>query len=301
MADRVTTDVPLYRTSVKFNSIYVFESLAPGELKTGQELFDSVINPAAYRLGDIHVELHSVVTKEALLVQLDRIAYAARVGNHHPIVHIEAHGGPEGITLASGTRIGWRELIPSFEEINVACRNNLIVVAISCHGWDLTASLLPSDRAPVFMLIGPTRPMTAGELLDATHRFYEALFVEVNVNAALEAMNSPLPFAEWPIRPATAEILFCRLFRKYVEEHGSAEALDKREKNLVTRIARTRSLTVREADELRRSVRRDLADHGAAYDRHRKTFLMLDLHPEDVDRFGLTYELCFPSGGVRSQ
>ena len=288
----------LYQTVVRFNAIYVLESLGPGELKTGQDLFDSVIYPAASQLDSLHTAFVAVTTKPDLLQQLTLIEHAARVANHHPVIHIEAHGSPDGIALADGTQVAWSELIAAFTDINVACKNNLIVIAISCYGWNLTASLMPSDRAPVFMLVGPPEPMTAGALLDATRRFYKALMSLFDVNQALEAMNVGLTFSQWPIRPATAEILYCRVFRRYIEELGSGDALKDRENRLVADIARSQSLNVVQSASLRLEVRRDLADHRTAYDRYRAKFLMLDLFPKDAQRFGLTYDLCMPTEAI---
>lgn len=288
------SDDPLYKTVARFNVIYVLESLGLGQPKTGQDLFDSVIYPAKDKLAGIHAEFISVPTKRDLLRQLTRITHAARVGNHLPIVHIEAHGGTDGIELADGSWLPWREVIPALTDINIACKNNLIVVAISCYGWNLTTSLMPSDRAPAFMVIGPPDPMTAAELLGATRRFYDTLVSALDLNEALEAMNDQLPFAQWRIRPGTAEILYCRVFRQYLDQLGSLDALRARENEIVANISRRRSLTVLGSATVRMEVRRDLADHRAAYDRHRDTFLMLDLFPADRERFGLTFDLCMP-------
>lgn len=137
--------------------------------------------------------------------------------------------------------------------------------------------------------------MAAGDLLNATRRFYEALVSLFDVNRALQAMNDQLPFAQWLIRPGTAEILYCRVFRQYLEELGSGDALRDRENRLVANISRARSLSVLDSAALRLEVRRDLADHRAAYDRYREKFLMLDLFPADKDRFGLTFDLCMPT------
>jgi hypothetical protein len=286
----------VYKTGVRFNAIYVLESLCPGELKTGQDLFDLVIYPAASQLESLHATLVPISTKTELLRELTLIEHAAQIANHYPVIHIEAHGSPDGIVLADDTHVAWSELIPAFSAINVACKNNLIVIAISCYGWNLTASLIPSDRAPVFMLVGPPEPMTAGALLNATQRFYKAFMSLFDVNQALEAMNAGLKFSEWPIRPATSEILYCRVFRHYMDELGSGDALKDRENRLVADIAKSRSLNVLQSAALRLEVRRDLADHRAAYDRYREKFLMLDLFPQDVARFGLTYDLCMPPG-----
>lgn len=285
-------DEPLYRTTVRFNSIYVVESLPDGDLRTGRELFEQILKPAEFKLDGLVVEHHFVETREEFVGCLKRIAYAADVANHLPIVHLETHGTTDGIALASGERLAWTELVPHLTSINVKCRNNLIVVAVSCYGWNLTASLLPSDRAPVFMLVGPTDEMGAGELLEATRRFYMALVADMDVNSALGSANADLDFKDWALRPATAEILYCRVFRRYMEDYGDPETLENRARQIVEDVRRARNLDPVSTEILMLKTRRDLRDYRVAYERHRQRFLMLDLFPQDHYRMGLSYEKC---------
>jgi hypothetical protein len=285
-------DEPLYRTEIRVNSIYVLESLRPGEPKTGEDLYDVVIYPGKSVRDGMYAQFARVPTKRDLIRQLSRIALAAEQANHRPIIHIEAHGGADGSQLMDGDYVRWTELIPLFTRINIACKNNLVVVAISCFGWGLTAALMPSDRAPVMMLVGPPDAMTAAELLEATRRFYHSLMSEFDMNHALEAMNDHRAFADWKIRPATAEILFCRVFRQYLAEQATPEALTARENALVATVIDGRPRRALDMAALRIAIRLDLANHRAAYDGHRHTFLMLDLFPGDQTRFGLTYDRC---------
>lgn len=296
-------DAILYRTEIRFNTICVIESLRPGDPKTGQDLYDRVILPGKVAHERMHAEFAAVSTKKDLLQRLERIAYAAETANWHPLLHLETHGDSDGIQLANGDVVAWAELIPHFTRINIACRNNLVVVAMSCFGWDLTTSLMPSARAPVMMLVGPPATMTAAELLDATTRFYDSLMVHFDVNRALEAMNEHRPFEEWPIRPATAEILFCRVFRMYMSAYDPPAARAARVNALLARLEARRTAGPLDKAALAIAVDLRLNNHRVEYERIRRRFLMLDLFPADVTRFGLTYDVCVPrmkqSGDVR--
>jgi hypothetical protein len=283
----------VYRTELRFNAIYVIESLPPGDQKTGEELYDSIIFPRTRDLEGCYTQYLKVSDEGELRAALRQIATTCRDANHLPFVHLEAHGGDGGIDLSSGDVVPWTALIGALTAINEACRMNLLVMAVACKGWSLTYSLMPSDRAPLFMLIGPPENASPDALLNATRKFYGALVEHLDLNEALEAMNDHLPFKQWTIRPATAEILFCRVFRMYVNEVGVGEKLQARENELVARIARRRSLDVLQTADVRAEVRADLSDHRSAYERLRKTFLMLDMYPENEERFGLTYERCF--------
>lgn len=286
------------RTTVRFNSVYVIESLPDGELKTGRDLYDSIVFPASQKLDGVYTEFLRAYTRQDFARHLAEIKRGAALGNHHPIIHIEAHGSQDGIAMADGTEMKWKTLIPLFGDINQTCRMNLIVVAISCMGWNLTTSLIPSDRAPVNMVIGPVGVMRAGELLQATRRFYATLFSRLDVNDALSAMNDGQSYGKWRIKPGLAEILFCRVFRQYISELTTPEILQQREDEIVAQVVGTESVDPQQLDRLRTSIRHDLRDSRQLYDRFRRTFLMMDLFPEDAERFGLTYERCIPAAAV---
>jgi hypothetical protein len=284
---------PVYRTKLHFNAIYVLESLRPGDRRTGEELYDSIIFPRTRELEDCYTQYIRISDERELRAALRQIATNCRDANHLPFVHIEAHGGDDGIQLTSGGLVPWTALTGELTAINEACRMNLLVMAVACKGWSLTYSLMPSDRAPLFMLIGPPEDASPDGLLNATRNFYAALVEQLDMNEALEAMNDHRPFEEWTIKPATAEILFCRVFRMYVAEAGAGEKLQARENELVAAIARRRDLDVLQTAGVRAEVRLDLSDHRSAYDRLRRTFLMLDVFPENEERFGLSFERCF--------
>jgi hypothetical protein len=290
----VTSDDDVYRTEVRFNAIYVLESLREGDFRSGQSLFDDIIVPqVSQKLGEGFITFARIANERELHRALREIEHAARVGNHHPIVHIEAHGIETGIELTDGARVEWSAITPRLAAINEACRMNLIVVAMACNGWNLTLSLMPSERAPVNMLVAPTSDMKAGVILDASKRFYEALVTHLDINEALLAANEGRDFDDWTIKPGTAEILFCRVYRMYVDGLTRDE-LHRRENQTVADVALARGLDVRQTAILREQVKRDLRDHPRNYDRMRKRFLMLDLFPQNAPKFGLTYEKCVP-------
>jgi hypothetical protein len=169
---------------------------------------------------------------------------------------------------------------------------NLVVVAIACMGWNLMRDLMLHERAPIFMLVGPPSTMTHAELLDATRRFYDAVFTHLDVNKALEAMNADLLYDQWRLKPGTAEILFCRVFRSHIANGGSFQADADLENDLVARFVRRWGLTVTGASAAREFIRRDFGHPRWWYTHLRERFLWMDVHPEDRGRFGLTYDLC---------
>ena len=56
----------LYSTSLHFNTIYVIESLPPGELRSGRELYDSILMPAIHANEGLLAEFHELRTSADL-------------------------------------------------------------------------------------------------------------------------------------------------------------------------------------------------------------------------------------------
>ena len=48
----------VYNTGLHFNTIYVIESLAPGELRSGRELYDSILMPAVHANEGLRAKFH---------------------------------------------------------------------------------------------------------------------------------------------------------------------------------------------------------------------------------------------------
>ncbi len=221
----------------------MIESLPPGDFRSGTALYDDVVFPLTREHPGMHASLVPASDKQTFMRALEKVGDDAARQVRSPIVHIEAHGAAQGVELADGSTVLWAELLPTLTAINRACRMNLLVVAMSCEGWSLTGALMPADRAPVFAVIGPTTTLTAAEIDAATRRFYRALLTSFMLDDALLAMNDGRDFDEWRIKPGTAEILFCRVFREYARELAGADQLRYRENELVASIARRRDST----------------------------------------------------------
>jgi len=280
---------------VRFSGIYVIESLPDGDPKTGRDLYDNVVFPVTRKLDNLHTQFATARNRDEFIKCLADVGRDVATNGRIPMLHLEAHGTPDGIELADQLQLTWKELVPLLGSINEACHMNLVVIAISCYGANLVSALMPSDRAPLFLNVGPRDTMKHVELLEATSRFYaqlvETLLTGGDINAAFDAMNAGVSGSGARIFVGTAEIYFCRVFRQYWAQQ-TEEALQARENDLVARNARERGADLRRTAAFREEVRRDLRDAETQYNHLRERFLMLDLFPENREKFGLTYELC---------
>lgn len=270
--------------SVFFNSIHILQSLPPGDLKTGENLADRLM----YLGYNVPVRLRRPITKSEFLQSLLEVGAEARTGNRSPIVHIEAHGGTRGLEVSSGEFVSWWEMKDALTEINTASRFNLLVVMAACCGGHLIEIVRPTDRAPVWGVIGPDRDLAADRIETDFQAFYDEFFTSQNGLRALERLNDASVGRPWRYAYVVARRMFRLVFGAYVKTMCSPDALKEREDLLVRQIVGDQVAPA----ELRLSLRADLADHGDHFQKMRQRFFMIDLFPENDQRFRLTLADC---------
>jgi hypothetical protein len=280
-----------YQSSVSFDGIVVIESLSKPNLLTGTDLFETTIAPAALT-NNTFAELRRVATREQFFSALSRAEALANEG-HAPIIHLEMHGDKTGLQLTSREIVGWSELAPALTRVNERTKMNLLVVAAACHGWHLSEVLRPVDRAPAWGIIGPPDSIGERDLYDAMKRFYASLWTSVDLREALNSGNESPDISDWRFRIQSADLLYCRVFRWYLEsfrEESQADRLNR----LVAEAARLQRLDVTQTMQLRANFARDLDNHQFWFDHYKTHFLMLDLFPENAPRFELQLSDCLP-------
>ena len=280
-----------FLSTFAFDSIFLAESLPPGELRTGTELYERVIAPWSRREGATNVQHARLETASDFLGALSQVDALVRSHSHSPILVIDAHGDREGMELASGEHIPWRDVAAPFISINEGCRCNLVVVASMCFGAYIQSALAPTDKAPAFAIIGPAEIMPAGDLLESNIRLFEHFLEHRDMMAALRNANGNDAIETWNLQFLLAEILFCRVYNYFIDNDERSESEQDRVNCLVAELVR-RGMNVLESGAARAEIRETLRRHGEWYERLRRPFLMLDQFSENAKRFTLSYDQC---------
>jgi hypothetical protein len=178
------------------------------------------------------------------------------IDHRAPVLHIECHGGRDGLELADGSLMYWRDLKPLLAAINHASRMNLVLVMACCDGGYFAAECRYNELAPFAWLLGPANSVGAGTLYSMMTNFWTDAFKNRDVTDALSAATDVV--LDFPFASFSAVGIF-RL------------ALAKRIK---TRISKGVA---------------DLRDEELIFDQLRSIFFGLDEFPDNADRFGITY------------
>ncbi len=282
-----------FNKSNAFNSIYIIESLPEGDLKTGRDLYEDCIYPLSGLKEGLYTSLSQPFSKNEFIHTLDLIIEECKANNRWPILHIESHGCSEGIATASGEHINWQELKPYLCALNEISRLNLMVVMAACNGMDLAKVVLPTDRAPVWAIIGPPNPVKTGRLLDGFKAFYNKFFQTYDGREALNELNNSPDVTDWDFGFINAEFFFMYVYKNYVESFCTETSLIDRSKKIVKELVASRPINPNDEERIVNELCLLLTStQQLFFEKHKVYFFMIDLVKENETRFQITFEQC---------
>lgn len=169
--------------------IWILESLPAGHTQTGNLLRETILQRAPESKLPIMVYHRTPFDRSEFFVQFNEITDSVKNGNH-PILHVEAHGNEDGLGLASGEMITWKDLSAPLVELNKLLRGQLIVTVAACFGGYMARTAAESVRAPFLAVLGPSTEIWDNELYADYCQFYFEYDRTRSVTKARWAMNA---------------------------------------------------------------------------------------------------------------
>ena len=132
----------------------------------------------------------------------------------------------------------------------------------------------------------------------AMQTFYRELFAHRQFGLAVDEMNRSLVAHEPTFGAFNAEALFRRIYRMFIAEKCSEQALFAREEAMVREFQgkflqeHGRRLTQSELTFARTGMRKYIRDHQARFKEFRDRYFFVDLFPENAQRFEVSLEEC---------
>ena len=95
----------------RLGAVHIIESLAQGELRTGERLFDT-LQPLGFTLKP-HIETRFArgLTRPEFMKQIANVRTVMHQTRRPPIIHIEAHGHFDGSPMARGFELASSEVV----------------------------------------------------------------------------------------------------------------------------------------------------------------------------------------------
>jgi hypothetical protein len=250
---------------IKTSLLWIIEWLSEQDRKTGLELHQWI---QTKRKG--WSRYIACYNKEQVLNAIVDARKFANTNQASPILHIEAHGGHDGFEGPGenneASLLTWDELTPLLQSLNVATHGNLMVVGAACTGYAVTLAATRGPRAPCIAIAGPDGVVTPSDLLAAMKEFYRRWMdaspklEDIAESASRELASGMIEtdsFVDCAYRALT-ELLIVRT----------------RPGNLVWNNPIVRAWLPRKMEK------------------YWNRLFMIDLYPENVDRFGLDVRGC---------
>jgi len=212
------------RRETIINYVLVIESLTERE-RTGKDLFDDILARRAlqhnYGCGYAYA-----ASKMDFLQALQEVYFHVIHNGMIPLLHIEAHGNENGLKLADNSFISWNEIGYHLRNINVALKNNLILVLGACYGLHISSQIIPIFPAPFRVVVGPYEEVSKEAVQTGFEAFYEK-FVNRECVDTLNEMIASLNEGFYPaFHFIDSEVMFESSWDFYCKELSTREAIN---------------------------------------------------------------------------
>jgi hypothetical protein len=282
------------RSSHSFNKLWIIESLADGELKTGARLHDDLFPSIKNQHPNLTVVLEQPASKTEFFAGLKKIYLDVVENKSYPLIHLECHGSENGLGMANKEIVGWDEIRDCFIDINFACELNLMVVVAACKGVYLIRTATQLDRAPFYAVVGSHQEMKAGQVQADFTEFYQSFFRALNGNAAIRALSKQAEKTNRLYHFAGSEVIFLKVFRQYHQDYCVGEAKRKRIERLVTESLTQPEVRSKGVNWARAQAKRWFRnEQKPAFYKMKERFFGLDKYPQNAERFTVKYEDIF--------
>lgn len=161
-------------------------------MKTGEMLFDDLIVILTDKIS-VGSELICVNSKTEFLKCLEDIHAEVLQYDKYPFIHIETHGNVNGLEFSNGDFIEWADLSEEMQKINIATKNNLVIILASCSGANLFQVISEFERSPFYLLLGFKSSLSQGTVQDGFHEFYSSLFSNLDLIESIKKIIEILP------------------------------------------------------------------------------------------------------------
>jgi hypothetical protein len=174
---------------IYFNKIIIIQSLPLTERQTGTEIHDDYLVRHAWLDPNLSVELLSITTKEEFIDSLTKIEKDTKSGTYLPFIHFETHGGIDGICLASGEYVRYKEFIGIIRKININTKNNLFISVGACWGGRIQFVTDIRKPCPFRGFIGPMEEIYDEDLVISFSTFFAELLKTNDFDLAIKRLN----------------------------------------------------------------------------------------------------------------
>jgi hypothetical protein len=260
--------------------LIIIESLGENEYATGKYLYNRLV--AVENDKDFKYEYVSVKNKQEYFNLLEKIYLDVNANIEVPMLHFALHGSKdqEGLILASGEFMAWRDLSEPLTKLNVACANNLFITLAACYGLFIAWAIDNGNyKRSVFWSILGREDEHNGEFVNDYHKFYSTLAETGSLGDAYKIINPPTGEKKYHIY--NSEVVFKRALEAGWRR-GFKKEIDRLSNRLILKLKRAGKPLPTTKAKMPQLVFKHVLDGILQW---RDTYFMVDLYEENDKRF----------------
>jgi hypothetical protein len=276
---------------IQFARFVILDSIPRGQAQTGLQLFQA-LEPLLRTLAHpVSVDRIEIPTRRSFEDALHNVMTNAISTVRIPLLHVECHGNDDGIGFADGDFIYWVELCEQLTRLNVTTRLNLFVSIAACLGAYLASQFVPTHRAPVSACLSITKTAYPDQIYRGFFAFYSTLLSTLDGNAALRELKRVNVAEDQSFYLAEAMDFFKLAYRGYLKHYCTPEKYRQRAQHIQEE-QKERGLPVASVDDIYQHF---VSTEGSSFEKARERYFMVDLFPENAQRFPVTAADVSPS------
>ena len=273
--------------NLKFNTLYIIESLRENDTKTGLALYEDV-KLQEYIHEHVHVEYFSLETAEEWDELMAAILTDCITKEIYPIIHLEIHGDEFGIQFTNNECRSREVVGEQFRRINIATGCNLFLTLGVCKGLYVLFSTKIDKPMPFCGAVGSFEKMVAGDIQLRYAEFYETFFRTFDITQAyIQLMKTetgaPIKYTQY--RYIHLDEIFYKGYLNYIEEKCNAEVMPERALEAAVQNNLPLHNRAERRDFQRKFAKCEKSYRSKYYKDAANSFFMLTEYPDNKERF----------------
>jgi hypothetical protein len=193
--------------------VYIIESNKIPEVLKGFSEGGALTN--VLRFSGVESEYRPGLMKSDLANSLHRLPELVNRFQAMPIVHISAHGSPDGFELTLQEFVTWRELDEMLQPLHSICGGSYLLCLSSCHGL-AGIKLAFNNTLPLFGVVGTLKQVPWPDNVIGFATFYHLLRKGKTIREAISGMRSASGHNDYNFVHGPS---FVNAYRKDVQQH----------------------------------------------------------------------------------
>ncbi len=273
--------------SFEFNTLFIIESLKPGETKTGLNLYDEMctLKAAHNELSDLDLRYVSITSAQEWDDCMAHIIKECKENKVLPIIHLEIHGNKNGIEFTNIECRDRYEVSRQFREINRIIACNLFTTLGVCEGLNILFGIKTDELMPFCGVVGSFDKLKAADIEIRYSEFYRTLFTKLDIYEAYKSLihaNSEI-VADYRYIPV--DEIFYKNYQDYLDNECTLEAMKQRALNSFEQQSFYANTRQQKRKFVRDFIKEEKKNRLNYYQESVSSFFDLEHFPQNRERF----------------